>query len=92
MLNRRPIVEEKSPQNHWDILKGSGGEKVCCICKKKLKESKAKFIGKHPETKEPLWRDDGCGPGSPNWKKLFNGYIDTNINKILKGEHYGRKS
>lgn len=76
---------------HWNVLKGQGGVVNCCICKKKL-HSDRKWIGNHPDTGEELWRHSSCGCGSNNWKKLFNGFVDKDINKILKGESYGWKS
>jgi hypothetical protein len=91
MLNRRPPVTKPAPTSHWDILKGRGGENICCVCRKKLNTNKI-FIGKHMETDESLWRHSSCGGGSDNWKKIFNGYVDKDINKILKGDQNGRKS
>lgn len=88
-LNRR--TKEKSPwKTHWEVLEGRGGSSVCCICQKPLK-SKRRYIGVHPISGEPLWRDESCSPGSPNWITLFNGYVNKNINRIREGGLYGQK-
>ena len=78
---------EKINKTHWEIIQKSG-RGTCCICEKKL--TGGKYIGKHPETGAELWRHDSCGAGSPNWLNKFNGYLDSDIKKILKGGKYGR--